>query len=40
VKLTHKATNIAKIYMRGISRLHGVPKGIVYDKDPKFTLNY
>ena len=25
--------------MRGISRLHGVPKAIVSDRDPKFTSN-
>jgi hypothetical protein len=29
VKLTHKETNIANIYMREISRIHGVPKAIV-----------
>jgi hypothetical protein len=40
VKLTHKATNIACIYMRQISRLHGVPKIIVSDRDPKFTSNF
>jgi hypothetical protein len=34
VKLTHKVANIAKIYMRGISMLHGVPKAIVSDKIP------
>jgi hypothetical protein len=32
VKLTHKEANIADIYMREISRLHGVPKEIVSDK--------
>jgi hypothetical protein len=26
VKLTHKEANIAKIYMREISKLHGVPE--------------
>jgi hypothetical protein len=30
MKLTHKATNIADIYMREIARLHGVPKDIVF----------
>jgi hypothetical protein len=40
VKFTHKATNIVDIYMREISRLHGVPKTIVSDKDPKFTSNF
>jgi hypothetical protein len=40
VKMTHKETNIAYIYMKEISRLHGVPKEIVLDKDPKFTSNF
>jgi hypothetical protein len=40
VKLTHKAANIADIYMREIVSLHGVPKAIVSDKDPKFTSNF
>jgi hypothetical protein len=39
VKMTHKATNIAKIYIKEISRLHGVPKEIVFDRDTKFTSN-
>jgi hypothetical protein len=37
VKITHKTTNIAEIYMKEIVRLHGVPKTIVSDQDPKFT---
>jgi len=40
VKLTHKKTNIAYIYMREIARLHGVPKAIVSATDPKFTPNF
>ena len=40
VKTTHTTTNIAKIYMREIARLHGIPKEIVSDKDTKFTLNF
>jgi hypothetical protein len=40
VKLTHKETNIVDIYMREISKLHGVPKEIVSDRDPKFTSNF
>jgi hypothetical protein len=40
VKLTHKATNIVDIYMREIARLHGIPKTIVFDRDPKFTSNF
>jgi hypothetical protein len=37
VKITHKATNIVDIFMREITRFHGIPKTIVCDKDPKFT---
>jgi hypothetical protein len=40
VKLTHKATNIVDIYMREIARLHGIPKTIVSDRDPKFISNF
>jgi len=40
VKLTHKVANIADIYMKEIARLHGVPKEIVFDRDPKFTPNF
>jgi 2-hydroxy-3-keto-5-methylthiopentenyl-1-phosphate phosphatase len=29
MKTTHKETNIANIYMKELSRLHGVPKEIV-----------
>jgi hypothetical protein len=34
VKVTHKETNIAEIYMKEIARLHGVPKEIVSDQIP------
>jgi hypothetical protein len=34
VKLTHKETNIAKIYMRGISRLHGGPRKLSLTEIP------
>ena len=40
LKTTHKATNIAKIYMREVARLHGVPKAIVSDRDLKFTSKF
>jgi hypothetical protein len=40
VKLIHKEANIIDIYMRDISRLHGIPKTIVSDIDPKFTSNF
>jgi hypothetical protein len=37
VKTTHKTQNISKIYMKEVARIHGVPKKIVSDRDPKFT---
>jgi hypothetical protein len=40
VKTTQKASNIVEIYMKEIVRLHGVPKAIVSDRDPKFTSNF
>jgi len=40
VNLTHKRSNIVDIYMREISRIHGIPKIIVPDKDLKFTSNF
>jgi hypothetical protein len=40
VKTTHKASNIANIYMKEVVRLHGVPKAIVSDRYPKFTYNF
>ena len=40
VKSTHKATNIAEIYMKEIARLHRIPKAIVFYKDSKFTSNF
>ena len=40
VKLTHKAANNVDVYMREIPQLHGIPKTIVSDRDPKFTSNF
>jgi hypothetical protein len=40
VKTKHKAKSIVDIYMREVARLHGVPKAIVLDRDPKFTSNF
>ena len=37
VKTTFKAANIADIFRKQIFRLHGVPKVIISDRDPKFT---
>jgi DNA-binding transcriptional regulator WhiA len=40
VNLTHKETNIFDVYVREIARLHGIPKTIVSDRDPKFTSKF
>ena len=40
VKPTHKIDNIAKIFMKEIFKLHGLPKAIVFDRDAKFTSNF
>jgi hypothetical protein len=40
LKTTHKAANFDDIFMREITRLHGIPKTIVSNRDPKFTSNF
>jgi hypothetical protein len=40
MKITHKETNVVDIYMREVARLHGIPKTIVSDRDPKFTSKF
>jgi hypothetical protein len=40
LKTTHKAANVVHIYMREVARLHGIPKTIVSDRDPKFTSKF
>ena len=37
IKTTYKAANIADNF---IFRLHGIPKVIISDRDPKFTSNF
>jgi hypothetical protein len=39
VKTMHTMANIAEIFMKEISRLHGIPRTIVSDRDTKFTSN-
>ena len=39
IKTTYRATNIADIFMKQIFRLHGIPKVIISEIDPKFTGN-
>ena len=40
VKSTYKTDSITKIFMKDIFKLHGFPKAIVSDRDPKFTSNF
>ena len=40
LKSTHKDDDIAKIFMKDIFKLHGLPKAIVSDRDVKFTSNF
>ena len=40
VKTTHKAANIADIFMKEIFRLHGILKVTIFDRDPKFASNF
>jgi hypothetical protein len=40
VKTAHKGKNIAEMYLKEVVRLHGVPKEIVSNRDPKFTSKF
>jgi hypothetical protein len=40
LKTTHKATDVADIFMKEVARLHGIIKTIVSDRDLKFTSNF
>ena len=40
IKPTHKIDDIAKIFMKEIFKLHGLPKAIVSDRDVNFTSNF
>jgi hypothetical protein len=40
LKTTHKAADVAGIFMKEVARLHRIPKTIVFDRDPKFTSNF
>jgi hypothetical protein len=39
LKTTHRAADVADIFLKEVARLHGIPKTIVSDRDPKFTSN-
>jgi hypothetical protein len=40
LKTTQKASDVADIFMKEVARLHGIPKTIVPDGDPKITSNF
>jgi hypothetical protein len=40
LKITHKATYFADIFIKEVARLHGITKTIVSDRVPKFTSNF
>jgi hypothetical protein len=40
LKTAHKATNVADSFIKEVAQLQGIPKTIVSDRDPKFTLNF
>ena len=40
IKTTYKDANIVDIFMKQIFDLHGIPKVIISDTDPKFMGNF
>ena len=40
MKTTYKVVNIADIFLKQIFQLHGIPKVIISDRDPRFTSNF
>jgi hypothetical protein len=40
LKTTHRAADVADIFLKEVARLHGIPKTIVSDRDLKFTSNF
>ena len=40
LKTTHKAADVDDIFLEEVARFHGIPKTIVFDRDPKFTSNF
>ena len=40
INSTHKTDDIAKIFMKEIFKLHGLPKEIVFERDVDFTSNF
>jgi hypothetical protein len=40
LKTTHKAADVVDIFLKEVAQLHGIPKTIVSNRDPKFTSNF
>jgi transposase InsO family protein len=40
LKTTHRAADVVDIFLKEVACLHGIPKTIVSDRDPKFTSNF
>jgi hypothetical protein len=40
LKTTHRAVDVADIFLKEVARFHGIPKTIVFDRDSKFTFNF
>ena len=40
VRDTYDVTDVARVFINEIVRLHGVPKKIISDRDPKFTSRF
>jgi hypothetical protein len=40
INITHEVANIVYIYLKEIAQLHGMPKTIVSNRDPKLTSNF
>ena len=40
IKSTYTLDRLAQLYIQEIVRLHGIPKSIISDRDPRFTSNF
>jgi hypothetical protein len=40
LKTTHRVVDVDDIFLKEVAHLHGIPKTIVSDRDPKFTSNF
>lgn len=40
IEVMYTTLDIAQIFIKDISRLHGLPKKILSDRDAKLTLNF